>query len=210
MSLSPLDILNGILGISVVTISIALGFSLLFKYFKNRNKAFILTGLTLIFITSGWYGTSLSFIIAVIFNNDGLPLEAIMLLNFIPLPISLISWVIFFNDIILLKYRGKWVIGSTIAFTVFFYVVFLVMLSIDVSFVSEKISPVDTKGNNWFLNSFIFVYVAILIITGVRFSWETMNFDDPEMKMKGKILMVAFPSFESLLRFPPYSFLMLR
>ncbi|TXT58427.1 MAG: conserved membrane protein of unknown function [Promethearchaeota archaeon] len=195
MSLSPLDILNGTLGVSFCTLSIALGLSLLIKYFQNKNKNFILTGLTLIFMTSGWFGTSLSFVVAIFFQNDGLPLVAIMLLNFLPLPISLISWVIFFTDIILLKYRGKLIIGTTIAFTAFFYIAFLTMLFIDVSLVSEKISPVDTKGNSWFLNSFIFIYVAILIITGVKFAWETMKFEDPEMKIKGKILMGAFPLF---------------
>jgi hypothetical protein len=195
MSLTPLDILNGSLGLLVVSISIILGIIVLLKYFKNQDKHFILMGLTLIFMTSGWYGTSISFIVALLFNNDGLPLEAIMLLNFLPLPISLISWVVFFTDIILLKYRGKLIIGSVVAFTLFFYIVFLSMLSIDVSLVSEKISPVDTIGKSWFLNSFIFVYVAILLITGIKFSLETIKFDDIEMRIKGKFLLIAFPSF---------------
>lgn len=195
MSLTPLDFLNGILGVSVVSLSLVLGIIVLSKYFKNQDKTFILTGLTLIFMTSGWYGTSLSFIVALVFNNDGLPLIAIMLLNFIPLPISIISWTIFFTDILLLKYRGKLIIGSTIAFTLFFYIVFFVMLSIDVNLVSEKISPVDTRGNSWFLNSFIIIYVGILVISGVKFSLETMKFEEPEMQAKGKFLLIAFPSF---------------
>jgi hypothetical protein len=85
--------------------------------------------------------------------------------------------------------------GSGRKFTLFFYIVFLSMLSIDVSLVSEKISPVDTIGKSWFLNSFIFVYVAILLITGIKFSLETIKFDDIEMRIKGKFLLIAFPSF---------------
>jgi hypothetical protein len=69
------------------------------------------------------------------------------------------------------------------------------MLSIDVNLVSEKISPVDTRGNSWFLNSFIIIYVGILVISGVKFSLETMKFEEPEMQAKGKFLLIAFPSF---------------
>ena len=106
MSLTPLDILNGTFGLSLVIISFILGLIVLFKYFKNKNKNFILLGINLILLASGWFGTSTSFIVALIYGNDGLALEMILLLNFIPLPIGLMCWIGFYTNV-LMKEKQK-------------------------------------------------------------------------------------------------------
>jgi hypothetical protein len=195
MSLTPLDILNGILGLLVVTISFILGLIVILKYFKNRNVNFILLGINLIFLASGWYGTSTSFIVAFINNSDGLALELILLLNFIPLPIGLICWCSFYTNI-LMKDKQKLFLLIIIIITVFFYSVFLYVVFTDVSQAAIKISPVDTTaGGNRFLSIYIIVFIIILLITGIHFSLRTMKYDDIEMKIKGKFLLFAFPSF---------------
>ena len=75
MALTPLDILNGLFGLLFVIISVILGLIIAFKYFKNNDKNFILIGFTWVFITSGWYGTSLSFLSALILGGEGLSLK---------------------------------------------------------------------------------------------------------------------------------------
>ncbi|TFF97112.1 MAG: hypothetical protein EU541_08635 [Promethearchaeota archaeon] len=165
------------------------------QYKKNKNPHFILMGITLILITSGWYGTSLSFLIALVFQNQGLPLEAILLINFLPLPIGMISWISFFLDITLLRYRKKIVLGVTIIYIAIFYIIFLLLLWYNSDLIAEKLSPVDTSGKNPLLNSFILVYVFLFFITGIKFSLDTMKLDDLEMRLRGKFLLVAFPSY---------------
>ncbi len=195
MSLTPLDILNGILGLFVVIVSLILGLIVLSKYFKNRNKNFILLGINLIFIASGWYGTSTSFVVALINNSDGLALEMILLLNFIPLPIGLLCWSGFYTNI-LLKEKQKLFLLIITLITIFFYVVFLFVVFTDVSQAAIKISPVDTTaGGNRFLSIYIIIFIIILLFTGIHFSLRTMKYDDVEMKTKGKFLLFAFPTF---------------
>ncbi len=195
MSLTPLDILNGILGLSVVIVSFILGLIVLLKYFKNKNKNFILLGVNLIFLASGWYGTSTSFFIAFIRGNEGLPLEMILLLNFIPLPIGLICWCGFYTNI-LMKEKQKLFLLIMVVITVFFYSVFFFVVFTDVSQAAIKISPVDTTaGENRFLSIYIIIFIIVLLFTGIHFSLRTMKYEDVEMKTKGKFLLFAFPAF---------------
>ena len=39
------------------------------------------------------------------------------------------------------------------------------------------------------------MFIVVFFITGVKFALETMKIDDPETKLKGKLLLIAFPSF---------------
>ncbi len=194
MVLTPLDVLNGSLGLSFVTISIILGLIIAFKYFKNKDKNFILIGFTWVFITSGWYGTSFSFLSALILGGDGLPFEVIMLLNFIPLPAGLFLWVIAFTNF-LYKEKQKLILIVISVITLIFYLLFFYCLFTDPILVGEKISPVDTKGNNWVLLLYLVIFIMIFLITGLKFSLKTMKVDNPETKLKGKILFIAFISF---------------
>ncbi|MBD3196495.1 MAG: hypothetical protein GF317_15655 [Candidatus Lokiarchaeota archaeon] len=194
MTLENFDILNGIFNLVFVGISIVLGIIILRKYFKNRNPNFIFMGTTLIFLTSGWYGTSASFLVAVIFGNEGLSFELIMLLNFIPLPFGLISWIIVFTNLLYKNFQ-KIILGMIVIITIFFYVVFIYALFTNPNSVGNKISPVDTSGNSLFLLSYVFIFIIIVLVTGIRFAYETMNYEDSETKWKGRLLMLAFPTF---------------
>ena len=96
--MKPLDYANGILGLVFVIITMIVGFSIISKYFKNRNVNLFYVGLAWILICSGWYGTSASFIVSFFNDGDGLSIEAILLINFIPLPIGFVSWMIAFTN----------------------------------------------------------------------------------------------------------------
>ena len=151
-------------------------------------------GLTLIFLSSGWYGTSESFLIALLYGNEGLTFQVIALLNFIPLPIGLISWTMAFTNL-LYKDKQKLLVGMVLLLTVFFYTAFLYALYTNPVAVGEKITPVDTKGNSLFLLSYIFIFIIIIVLTGIKFGHETMKYEDPDMKLKGKLLIFAFPAY---------------
>ncbi|TFF99257.1 MAG: hypothetical protein EU542_09210 [Promethearchaeota archaeon] len=194
MTLTILDIVNGSFGLLFVVISVLLGLVIISKYFETKNSNFLLVGLTWILLASGWYGTTVSFLIALSTGGEGISYELIMLLNFIPLPFALITWMIAFTNFLYKDYQ-KIVVILCLIIVVVFHIVFLYYLFTDPIVVGEKISPVDTKANNPIFGVFLIILVAILFISGIKFSLETMKFEDPEMKLKGKLLLIAFPSF---------------
>ncbi|MFX1394862.1 MAG: hypothetical protein ACFFAH_14980 [Promethearchaeota archaeon] len=194
MALEPLDIVNGIFGLLFVLISIIVGVIIIKKYFKNKDINLLLVGMTWILLASGWYGTSTSFLVALFTGTDGLSFVMIMLLNFIPLPFALIFWMIAFTNF-LYKDKQKIILGVVCIFITVFYSVFFYFLFTNPIIIGEKVSPVDTKGNSPILGIFILILVGLLLITGLKFALETMKFEDSETKLKGKLLLIAFPSF---------------
>ena len=194
MSLQPLDIVNGVFGTLVVVISIVVGIVITSKYFKTKNNNFLYVGLTWILLASGWYGTTASFFVALITGSDGLSFQMILLLNFIPLPFGLFCWLLAFTNF-LYKEKKKYFLIIYGIISIFYYITFLYVVFTDPSIIGYKISPVDTSGNFSFLLLYIVFFVLVLLITGIKFAIETIKLDDPEMKLKGKLLLVAFPSF---------------
>lgn len=192
--LKPLDIANGILGLVFVIITMIVGFSIIMKYVKNKNINLFYVGLAWIFICSGWYGTSTSFIVSFFNGGEGLPLQAILLINFIPLPIGLLSWMTAFTNF-LYKERQKLVLISISVFVLVFYILFFSFMIIDVNLIATKLSAVDTQSENFLMTFCLLVFIILLIITGVMFALKTIQLEDPEMKIKGRLLLIAFPSF---------------
>lgn len=194
MTLSPLDYLNGIFGTLLVLISITLGLMIALKYFKNRNINFVYVGLAWCFFVSGWYGTTISFYVALFTGGEGLSFAEIIALNFIPLPVGFILWLLAFTNF-LYKDKQKVIMGITLLITIGFYILFLYFLIKDPSHVGYKISPVDTSGNITVLIIYLLFLVAIIFITVIKFGIETAKIDNPETRLKGKFLILASPTF---------------
>jgi len=194
MALEPLDIVNGIFGLLFVVISIILGIKIVLKYFKAKDANLLLVGFTWIFLISGWYGTSASFLVALFTGGDGLSFETIMLLNFIPLPLSMIFWMIAFTNF-LYKEKQVLILILSILYISIFYIVFLYYIITDPIVIGHKISPVDTTANSPLLVLFLIIFIVLFLLTGIKFALETMKIEDLETRLKGKLLLIAFPSF---------------
>jgi hypothetical protein len=185
---------NGTFGLLFVAISIILGIIIVLKYFKTKDNNFLLVGFTWILLISGWFGTSASFIVALLTGGDGLSLEMILLLNFIPLPIGLFLWSIAFTNF-LYKEKQILILLLIALYIVIFYSIFLFYIFTDPLIIAEKISPVDTAARSIGFAVFLVIFIVIFFTTGVKFALETLSIDDPETKLKGKLLLIAFPSF---------------
>ncbi len=194
MVLSTLDFINGIFGTLLVGLSIILGLIIVSKYFKNQNRNFIYVGLAWCLFVSGWYGTTASFYVALFTGGEGLSFGTIMALNFLLLPLALILWLLAFTNF-LYKEKRKLIMAITTLISLGFYVIFLYFLITDPSYIGHKISPVDTSGNLTVLIIYLFFMIVILFVTVIKFGIETIKIGDPETKLKGKLLILAAPTF---------------
>ena len=194
MALNSLDLLNGTLNWIFISVSVILGILIIRKYFKNKNKDFILVGLTWILITSGWWGTSVSFLIALFLGNDGLSFEMIMLINFVPLPIGLVLWLIAYSHFTRTGLKFVILGGMGAVAFIFYYQLFYNLLT-DPSKIGRKLSPVDTAGESIELSIYLLILMLIFLITGIHFAIKTLKIGTPETKIRGKILLLAFPLF---------------
>ncbi len=192
--LGPLDIANGILGLIFVAITIIVGLSIIIKYFNTKNINLLYVGLAWILFCSGWYGTSVSFIVSFFNGGEGLPLEAILLINFTPLPIGVISWMIAFTNFIV-KEKQKLFLSIIVIISLIFYILLTSYVIFDVNLMAIKESAVDTRSNNPFMALFIAIIILIILVSGIAFAIKTIKIGEPETKWKGIFLLIAFPSF---------------
>ena len=192
--LGPLDIANGILGLIFVAITIIVGLSIIIKYFDTKNINLLYVGLAWILFCSGWYGTSVSFIVSFFNGGEGLPLEAILLINFTPLPIGVISWMIAFTNFIV-KEKQKLFLSIIVIISLIFYILLTSYVIFDVNLMAIKESAVDTRSNNPFMALFIAIIILIILVSGIAFAIKTIKIGEPETKWKGIFLLIAFPSF---------------
>lgn len=192
--LEPLDIANGIFGLIFISITIIVGLSIIKKYFNTKNINLLYVGLAWILFCSGWYGTSVSFIVSFFNGGEGLPLEAILLINFTPLPIGVLSWMIAFTNF-MVKEKQKLFLLIIIIISAIFYILLLTFVIFDVNLMAVKESAVDTRSNNVLMGLFIIGIISIILFSGIAFAIKTIRIGEPETKWKGIFLLIAFPSF---------------
>lgn len=195
MVLTPDQILNGVFSLIFVVISIFIGFTIISKYPKSKNRTVILVGFVWLGIVSSWYASSSSFLVALIADGDGFmstpPLYFII--GAVPLPITAFLWMIAFTDLL---YRDKkkiilLIIGVT---GIIFEIALFTLLLIDYDLVGIVSSPVDADYE-LFVTIYQIFLVILVLVSGILFARESLNSKIPEINLKGKLLLAAFLSF---------------
>ncbi|MFX0070782.1 MAG: hypothetical protein ACFFAO_06805, partial [Candidatus Hermodarchaeota archaeon] len=105
----------------------------------------------------------------------------------------IISWIIAFTDLVHKKHQNIIVIISII-YGVLFYIIFYYLLLIDPNLIGYLKGYTDVQ-----YGTFIVVYalsiVVIELITGYLFCKASLESDNPEVRLKGKLLLIAFILF---------------
>ncbi len=195
MILTPDQILNGVFSLIFVVISIFIGFTIISKYPKSKNRTVILVGLVWLGIVSSWYASSSSFLVALITGGGGFMSAppCYFIIGAAPLPITAFIWMVAFTDLL---YRDKkkiilLIIGIT---GIIFEIALFTLLLIDYDLVGTVSSPVDAEYE-FFVTSYQIFLVILVLVSGILFALESLKSDTPEIKLKGKLLLAAFLSF---------------
>ena len=193
MELELVEILQGSFSLIFVIISILIGIRLILKYFEKKNREFFLVGITWIGISTPWMHGAISFIMILLFNTS-LSVEIRFIIGNVFIPIIVVIWLIAFTD---LFYQEKQklilIIFSVIA--VIYEVIFFILLFTDTSLIGTFIGPFQVRYT-LFIRITMSFYAGLALITGVIFAVKTIKAGtSPEMILRGKFLLLAFPSF---------------
>ncbi|MGQ4875577.1 MAG: hypothetical protein ACP6IY_16030 [Promethearchaeia archaeon] len=191
MPLESLEVANGVLMLILNVISLSVGIKIFSKYFKLKQRVFFFVGLAWIFISCPWYPGGISFIMVLI-SGQYLDANIYMILGNVLIPIALVCWMVAFTDLVY-KSKQKLIITAFIIYGAVFYVIFFYLLGIDPLLIGE-VKGIDVK-----YNTFVVIYsisvLFIVIITGILFTRESLKSEDPEIRLKGKFLLLAFILF---------------
>ena len=191
MALQPIDIANGVFSLIFVSISILIGIKIISKYFEYKRRTYLLIGLTWIGMSAPWTPSSISLITYLLFGVV-LRIEILLFIAIFFLPIIQILWI---KVVCVFKEIKKWklIVGIFIIEGILFEIYFLLNLFINPSAIGEFSRTFDMNYKLW-VNLFLFSLLIIFLITGTMLAWESFKTDDPEVKLRGKLLFLAFYS----------------
>ena len=192
MALNPLDFMNGIFSIIFVIFSFAIGFIILTRYFKYKEKIYFFVGATWIFISEPWWPSTISFLVAL-YNNVGISPGIYFLLGNVFIPLAIILWLLAFTEFLYSEKR-KLILSIYTIIGALFEVLFFIFLFLNQNLIGELNGPVDVNYKS-FIMVFLIIFLLIVVISGLSFANLSLKSKDPEVKLKGKLLIVAYLGF---------------
>ncbi|TFG16048.1 MAG: hypothetical protein EU535_00375 [Promethearchaeota archaeon] len=192
MAIETLDIINGIVLIIFCIISIYVGARIALRYFKYKQRELLLVGLTWIFLVSPWYPASISFIM-FIFTGTILSREMYFIIGTNLWPIAVVLWTIAFTDLVYRNHQNIIIVVS-ILYGILFYMVFYFLLFTEPNLIGYLKGYTDVQYGP-IIVAYAISLIIIEIITGYLFCKASLKSKDPEVRLKGKLLLAAFILF---------------
>ena len=192
MSLSPIDTLTGIFSLIFVAISLFVGFVILSRYFKYKERIYLMVGATWILISEPWWPSSVSFLVALS-NGVGIPPQAYFLIGNILVPLAIVFWLLAFTEFLYSEKR-KLILSIFAIIGVVFEILFFSFLFLNPDLIGDLSGPVNVNYKS-FIMVFLIIFLLIVVITGFLFANLSLKSKDPEVKLKGKLLIIAYISF---------------
>ncbi len=186
-------LISAILALVFVSISTLVGILLIAKYFKSKDKTLIYVGLAWIIIVEAWMPSAVN-LIYILATRVSLSYQIRALIGNLFIPLGLILWTLVFTELVFKKYRKHLLLLFTIVGIVFEILLFYALFT-DISLII--IVPSHDLNMNYQPLWMVFqvVFSVITLVSGLAFSWKSIKHENPEIKLRGKILFVAFISF---------------
>ena len=188
MVLTAIDFLNGLFSLIFVSVTIIVGLKIASKYFKIKNRVFLLVGLGWAGICSAWYPSSISFLLVLI-TGKGLEPAMYFFVGNVILHFSITLYLIGITDMIY-KEKQKYILGFFIIVGIIYNIYFYYYLFTDPSVIGELEGYFDVTYVRIVSIYLIFDMAMILIFT-IALALQSLKSDEPEVKWKGKILIPA-------------------
>lgn len=187
--LGPLEIVHGSFTLAFVLLSIIIGIRMVTKYAKSKHFEHITLGLGWIFLSSAWWGSAFSFL-TIIFIGDAIGEIIFLFIGNAFIPLAIIFWLYSFSTI-LFPDKKKMLMSIILLICIPYEIVLITFLIIDPSVVGTIEGTFYSRPN---ILSAVFQAFALVvtIITGVIFSLQSMKVDKPEVKWRGRFLLLAF------------------
>jgi len=187
VDLLPIDLFNGICSIATVLLYFVISFHLVHKFLKYRQKALLYMGLALFFLASIWLGLSVSFIFYIVIETS-LPFEIQVLIAY-GFPFALFFWLLVFTELIYKKKQKLITIISGI-YLILLEVFFYTFLFTNISLLGVTTGFFYTSWGPFILLR-ILINMLIFLTTSVIFIREANKGEDPENKLKARLILVG-------------------
>ena len=189
----PLDLIIGFFTLTFVSISIILGIILISKYFKYKERAFILVGITWMLIVSPYWSDVTAFIYQL-FTQKLIVERIYFFITFCFVPIAHIIWIISFTNLMMYEKRKKTILWIILIESILFEILFIIFIIFDPTIIGTQ---VDALTNDWNIFAIIYFIFSLVLFVGTGFLCAIKLYKSnlKEIKLKGIFLFIAFTCF---------------
>jgi len=162
------------------------------KYFEFKTRDYIFVGIAWMGISNPWLPDAISFLM-IIFIQSNLTPEASFVIGYAILPFFILCWLIAFTDL-LYQSSQKIMLIIFIIFTISFEIILFFLLFTNPSLIGIFIGPFQIRWS-LFMQIYLVIFILIAIISGIMFARVSIKSHNPEVSLKGKLILAAFISF---------------
>jgi hypothetical protein len=186
--LSELEIIQGILGLISLGITIFIGLKIISKFNIYKRIEFITVGLLMIFITSGWWGSALTFIVYVVLDSE-ISDSLYIFLSYGLLPLSILFWLYSFSH---LTYpNSKWkIVLIWVIISILYEIYFIILLFADPTLLAIRTTRFDSQTQPY-VSLYLLLIFIITIITNSIFFKKCLKSEDKKIQWMGKFIFLA-------------------
>lgn len=213
MELTLAEVLTGLFSLIFIIISIFVGLKITRKYSEHKKIEFLLVGITWIGIVFPWFPSAITLLL-VIFTDILLSPETRFILGFGFLPTFLLIWLVAFTEITYKEIQKKLLIIATVVCAIL-QVTFIALVFIDPSLIGMQVGLFHGTFT-LFTRIYLLSILLTFFITGIIFARKSVKLGDPEIKLRGKFLFLAFTFYtagailETLLPFTALTAVLIR
>lgn len=191
--LTPPQLLQGIFSTIYVSISIVIGIIIISKYFKYKSFTFLWIGIAWTGMAVPWSGDVINFF-AYLTGAPYLTDEMYLIIVIAFLPLFVFLWLVALSDLLSFKRKNLVLLITLILSIAFEIAFFTVMFTGNTASIGYSVSPFQYQFGD-LIAIYMLIIIIIVLATGLKFALESFKADDKTIKLKGKLLIIAFISF---------------
>lgn len=192
MGLKPFEIVNGTFSLILVIFFILVGLRIALRYKTTHDRTYLLFGVTWMTLVQSWYPSSISFLLTL-FTGEGLTPMAYFIIGNVGIPASGVCFIIAWTDL-LCKEKQKFIVFIYVIIAIIMYIIIFYLLFTDISTVGTLNGPVDAEYSLIIVSFLVFALLNIFIC-GILMARISLLSNDPELRLKGKFLIIGLCSF---------------
>lgn len=187
--LTELELVLGILGLINLTITLIVAFKIISKYIEFKKIEYLTIGLMMVFITSSWWASHISFLTFILFDFE-LPLVLHILISVCTLPLVNLFWIYSFCHLVYPKYKVKLLSIFVIIAVLFEIFIIIFLLTNPTLILLKQRRFIYTSGEIVILYT-LFLFISSIITMSLFFK-VSFNSGDLKIRWRGKFIFFSF------------------
>ncbi|MFX1338295.1 MAG: hypothetical protein ACFFDK_06780 [Promethearchaeota archaeon] len=187
MDLTVFEMLQGGLSFIYVLICTILGLKITSKYFEFKRRELLMVGFVMIFMGSGWWGTTISFIAFVLFDST-IESTTYFLFNYGFLALVLICWIYAFCHLVY-PHLKRQLVTITSIICILWEIFFIYFLFENPNIIGNRVGKFDIEAG-LYVTLYIASILAVIFITIFKVFIQCQKSEMPKIQWEGRFLLI--------------------